>query len=156
MPLRERPRATVAVGRAGEAHFFSRGEALGERMGRQVCRPSFLPGKLLFLIRKAPANVTDNVGNSNHLWGVQCVDLMIMKKGYDPRRRSVFTARVNVSFTAILRGNFFLPSAPQIHSLTDVGVWGAQFRQSLGRRRRARSRDERGARAARERPHELA
>ena len=89
MPLRERPRATVAVGRAGEAHFFSRGEALGERMGRQVCRPSFLPGKLLFLIRKAPANVTDNVGNSNHLWGVQCVDLMIMKKGYDLRRRTV-------------------------------------------------------------------
>ena len=39
---------------------------------------------------------------------------------------------VNVSFTAILRGNFFLPAAPQIHSLTDVGVWGAQFRQPLG------------------------
>ena len=38
---------------------------------------------------------------------------------------------VNVSFTAILRGNFFLPAAPQIHSLTDVGVWGAQFRQPL-------------------------
>ena len=101
MPLRERPRATVAVGRAGEAHFLSRGEALGERMGRQVCRPSFLPGKLLFLIRKAPANVTDNVGNSNHLWGVQCVDLMIMKKGYDLRRRTVQRRRP-VSCTAPL------------------------------------------------------
>ena len=33
--------------------------------------------------------------NSNHLWGVQCVDLMIMKKGYDPRRRSVVLTTVS-------------------------------------------------------------
>ena len=90
------------------SHCFVGGFAtLGERMGRQVCRPSFLPGKLLFLIRKAPANVTDNVGNSNHLWGVQCVDLMIMKKGYDLRRRSV-TPLVRSSIKGMHLPRFFL------------------------------------------------
>ena len=44
---------------------------------------------------------------------------------------------VNVPFTAIIRGKFFLPAAPQIHSLTDMGVWGAQFRQALDAARAA-------------------